>query len=144
VKKVDEFFFAVLRMVTVMIHVDGPSDAEKRWFKHIMKAYPLTDEQTKQLLADLERSPDFDELKYYIRYADDRRKLIQLTSIAMKVDGKIDPREQELLERLKALENEPTNFVAEYAKELEKQYERTEMWELIEGLGQAANERVHE
>ena len=59
----------------------------------------------------------------------------------MKIDGKVDPREQELLERLTALEDEPENFVAGYANELEKHFDRMELWEFIEDLGRVANAR---
>jgi len=42
VRKVDESLFGVLRVITIMIQVEGGARAEEiNWFKHIMKTCDL-------------------------------------------------------------------------------------------------------
>lgn len=141
-KPVDDSLFAVLRMVTVMINIDGRIvPEEQKWFEHLMRTCSLTQEQERQLVADLRSPPAIKDVCQFIRLAEDRERLMRLARIAMRIDGHVDPREQELLDCLLDLNRQDANEMRKYAGELIKHTERLAMWESLEELGRGLRAR---
>lgn len=135
----DASFVAVLRAVIVMLHVDGKIEAEEeKWFRHVLKICTLPEVVERQLLEELYNPGSIAEILLHIRHPDDRRELLALADLAMKIDGKIDEREQELYAQFSNLKELKLN----YADELVNHTNRALVWERLKEAGRFLRRRA--
>lgn len=100
----DNSTFSALRIVAVMIGVDGKAHPrETRWFLSLAGHYGVLKEQRQILREDIEGQPDVAEIFSEITNADDREKLLTWLRRVVAEDGDVGPEERALLARVEGL-----------------------------------------
>ena len=100
----DNSTFSALRIVAVMIGVDGKAHPrETRWFLSLVGHYGILKEQKQILREDIEGQPDVASIFSEITNEEDRAKLLAWLRRVVAEDGDVSAEEKALLARVEGL-----------------------------------------
>ncbi len=101
--------FYMWRVIIAIAHADGKvQDEERAYIQRIVanmdRAYGLTDEMKKTFQSDLDnpQMQNIPELMSHINDPATRGQVIYFGGLLARVDGNMDPREEEILAKLRA------------------------------------------
>ncbi|MEM6811861.1 MAG: hypothetical protein AAF549_05275 [Pseudomonadota bacterium] len=95
--------FYMLRCLVTMAHADGVfCDLERGYMSAFLNHLPFADDQREQLLEDFDNPKPLSELFPFINEPKFRAQVAYFARIMAFKDGKLDPSEEELLERIKS------------------------------------------
>jgi uncharacterized tellurite resistance protein B-like protein len=99
--------FYMWRVVIAIAHADGVVQDEERAyltkiFANMDRVYGLTPEQKKAFAEDLEKPQKIADLMPYINDPECRGQLIYFGGLLARADGVLDPREDDILKKLRA------------------------------------------
>lgn len=108
-KPVSTSTFYMWRVIIAIAHADGLVQEEERAyltriFANMDRVYGLTDEQRKTFKSDLD-NPNMQSIPDLMRYINDpaaRGQVIYFGGLLARADGVLDPREDEILKKLRA------------------------------------------
>jgi hypothetical protein len=144
--KIDDSLFAALRIVALMLGVDGTVDPkEEKWFLWLLNTYGATSEQREILQREMRGFCKVEEVHPLITGAQDRERLLNWARVAMDADGVIDPKEKELFEKIKELNQRVSNVESsEYfdlAKSILQLEKENQLWKELAEAGKIYSEK---
>jgi hypothetical protein len=139
-RDIDESLFSVLRVITIMMNIDGTvHTAELKWFRQLIGRFSLQPDQIKILERDLHRPPELMPLIQKISVLD-REQLLSWLRVAMNIDGKITAEEEKFFESVRPLLESDDLDIKEsqqiIARELISQTNRIQNWNELKEAGQ--------
>jgi hypothetical protein len=143
----NDSLFAAMRIVAHVIAADQKIDPkELNWFIWLMNTYGVDAHRRAILEQDLKHRSSIEEIHAQITDFQDRERLINWARVAMNVDGDVDPREKDLFEKIKLL-NERANRASssEYfdlAKSILQQQKESRLWEELAEAGGMLNQPI--